>query len=74
MYRLDRRLKLEAANAAATMAAMDPAPAHMAGPGMAAAVFVPAAVKVMMSVHNDKPPPLWGTTDISKPDRRRKRI
>jgi hypothetical protein len=27
----------------------------MAGPGMAAAVFVPAAVKVMMSVHIESP-------------------
>jgi hypothetical protein len=43
----------EAANAAATMAPVKTrlAFAHAAAPGVAAAVFVPAAVKMMVSVH-----------------------
>ena len=57
----------ETADAAAAMAPVRAAPAdvsrHVAGPGMAAAVFV-AAVKVVMSVHSDRSPPFVGTISI----------
>jgi hypothetical protein len=45
----------------------------MAAPGMAAAVFVPAAEKVMVSMHIEAPS-FQGAIDISKSHRNGNRI